>query len=219
MKELEQLHLACPEPLQELDEFDPIVYEDGDRRILQFRTGEVQSQMSVCNPNLLMLSYTYRMMAFRRFHEEPEYLAMIGLGGGSMLKWCYHRIPNARITVVEINPKVISLREQFLIPPDDDRLRVLCGDGARYVSATRGALDVLLVDGFDLHGQPPRLCSQAFYDDCYHALRSEGVLAVNICDSTYPLIDRIRASFAGQVVVDDPQDGGNTVVFAIKGGR
>ena len=55
---------------------------------------------------------------------------MIGLGGGSMPKWCYQQLPETDITVIEISPIVISLREQFYIPTDDERFRVLCGDGA-----------------------------------------------------------------------------------------
>lgn len=45
---------------------------------------------------------------------------MIGLGGGSMPKWCYHQLPATDITVIEISPIVISLREQFYIPADND---------------------------------------------------------------------------------------------------
>jgi spermidine synthase len=81
--------------------------------------------MLASDPNFLVLSYTRTMMAFLLLHQEPERIAMIGLGGGSMPKWCYHQLPMTDITVIEISPIVIALREQFCIPEEDDRFRVI----------------------------------------------------------------------------------------------
>ena len=88
---------------------------------------------------------------------------MIGLGGGSMAKWCHRYLPRTDITAVEINPHVIALRDRFYIPPDDQRFRVLCENGTDYVARVTEETDVLIVDGFDINGQPPELCSQGFY--------------------------------------------------------
>jgi spermidine synthase len=126
---------------------EPIVYQDEDRLTLQFQIGEIQSEMLAHNPNFLVLSYTRTMMAFLLFHSDPRRIAMIGLGGGSMPKWCYRQLPSADITVIEINPKVIALRDEFHIPPDDYRFRVICEDGADYVARTSELTEVLLVDG------------------------------------------------------------------------
>ena len=101
---------------------------------MQFQIGEIQSEMLASDPNFLVLSYTRTMMAFILFNREPKHIAMIGLGGGSMPKWCYSQLPEADMTVIEINPKVIALRDQFYIPADDNRFRIICGDGADYVA-------------------------------------------------------------------------------------
>src|SRR5260370_35455070 len=76
----------------------------------------VQSQMLASDPNFLVLSYTRTMMAFMLFNKEPKRIAMIGLGGGSMSKWCYHELPKTDIAVIEINQMVVSLRDKFYIP-------------------------------------------------------------------------------------------------------
>ena len=78
--------------------------------------------------------------------------------------------------VAEINPHVIALRDEFGIPPDSARLRVVCQDGAVLVRDPPQRFDVLLVDGFDWEGLPDALCSQAFYDDCAQALTDTGVI-------------------------------------------
>lgn len=199
-------------------EVRPHIYQDGDSVTMQFQIGEIQSEMLLSDPTCLVLSYTRTMMAFLFFHEAPERIAMIGLGGGSMPKWCYQQLPATDITVIEISPMVISLREQFYIPADDERFRVLCGDGADYVATTEDLPEVLLVDGFDLHGQPPQLCSQEFYEDCYRALTCDGVMVVNLCSPGHQQsIERIRRAFDDRVLVVVPEDGENNIVFAVKG--
>jgi spermidine synthase len=198
----------------------PFIYEDteGGMVSLFFRIGEVQSQMLEDAPDDLVLPYTRTMMAFLLFNSSPRHIAMIGLGGGSMAKWCYREFPESGITAVEINPYVIELRESFYIPEDDERFRVLCEDGARYVVETADRPDVLLIDGFGAEGQPPELCTQSFYDDCYRALHTDGVMVVNLCDVQDEVyIARIRRSFGDQVLVAAFDDGENRVVFAGKG--
>jgi spermidine synthase len=162
MQELTLVHSVNRTQQRGFAEVRPHVYQDGDSVTMQFRIGEIQSEMLVSDPNFLVLSYTRTMMTFLLFHESPERIVMIGLGGGSMPKWCYQQLPATDITVIEISPMVISLREQFYIPADSERFRVLCGDGADYVATTEGSPEVLLVDGFDIHGQSPQLCSREF---------------------------------------------------------
>ncbi len=198
----------------------PRLYEDGGVVTLQFQFGEVQSQMFASDPHALVLAYTQEMVSFLRVPPVPRRIALIGLGGGSMAKWCYRQLPETAITVVEINPMVIALREEFLVPADDARFRVLCGDGAEYVAQTQEAPEVLLVDGFDVHGQPPQLCSEAFYEDCYRALAEDGVLVVNLCGpEEQRAMERIRRIFAGRMQMVQPVDSENKIVFAVKGRR
>lgn len=195
----------------------PYVYETLDTRAMHFSICEIQSRMQVQRPDALDLAYTRTMMAFLLFVPRPEMLAMIGLGGGSMAKFCHRQLPDTRIEVVEINPHVIALREQFRVPPDDGRFRVRRGDGADFVRHTHDRLDVLLVDGFDHEGQPPALCSQAFYDDCRMALRADGLLVVNL-HTAHPEFQlhtaRLARAFDGKVLFVGDKDCSNTVAFA-----
>jgi spermidine synthase len=104
------------------------------------------------------------------------------------------------------------------VPPDDERLRVILGEGAEYVRQTTDRPDVLLVDGYDLDGLPSRqTCTQAFYEDCYRVLSDDGVLVVNLDSTRTEWVDRIRRSFASRVTVVTPSDGQNKIVFALKG--
>jgi spermidine synthase len=196
----------------------PFVDEDGEAVTLYFRIGSVQSQMRADAPDHLVLSYTRTLMSFLTFNPSPRHVAMIGLGGGSMAKWCYRHLPHSQITVAEINPHVVAMRERFSIPPDDGRFRVLVENGADFVARAKNEFDVLLVDGFDHQGQPPELCSQAFYDDCSQALNASGILGVNLCEWEGGQINfyRIRQSFRNRALVVRAEEDENKLVFAYK---
>lgn len=202
------------------DHVKPWVREELDAKSLHFGVAEIQSRMQIQRPDALALEYTRLMMGFLMFRPEPRRIAMIGLGGGSLAKFCHRHLAHASMTVVEINPHVVALREVFRVPPDDARFQVIADDGARFVAHTEDRFDVLLVDAFDADGMPAALGAQRFYDDCLDVLRPGGVLAANFHAGHphFPIyLDRIRRSFGeGPLRVDD-RDGSNGVVFACKG--
>ena len=197
----------------------PLLREENGELSLHFGFPTIQSRMLMADPDRLQLDYTRTMMGFLLFQPAPQRIAMIGLGGGSLAKYCRRRLPNAEFTAIEISPDVVALRQTFAIPDDDERFRVVCADGADYVRRYSNAFDVLLVDGFDRDGQPAQLCSAAFYDACQLALRPDGVLVVNLCadDTGYgSYVARICDSFFGKAVVVEAEDGDNKIVFAHK---
>lgn len=198
----------------------PFIYSTMTTKALYFSLCETQSQMDIRRPDALSLEYTRSMMGFLLFEPVPAHIAMIGLGGGSLAKFCYRHLPQANIQVVEINPHVIALRDEFLVPPDGPRFRVTQGDGADFVRNPPHPFDVLLVDGYDKKGLPSRLSSQDFYDDCYRMLTPGGILVVNLHfeHRHHALhVGRIRRSFDGALLVVDDRDEGNSVVFARSG--
>ena len=201
----------------------PFVRNEGAAKSLHFTLGELQSRMLTRMPWRLELDYTRTMMGFLLFQPAPLHIGMIGLGGGSLAKFCYRQLPASKMTVLEINPYVIALRREFQIPDDDERFAVIAADGALYLQNTQGEnpdFDVLLVDGFDRDGQPPALCSQRFYDDCFGALADGGVLVVNLHydHPDFPLLaDRIARSFGGNAVEVLAEEKSNAIVFASKG--
>ena len=198
----------------------PFVLDDGASLSLHFTPGELQSRMRLDSPCGLDVDYTRTMMGFLLFNPAPGHIGMVGLGGGSMAKFCHRFLPASRMTVLEINPHVIALRGDFQVPPDDLRFEVLAADGALYLQTQMPCYDVLLVDGFDHHGQPAGLCSQRFYDDCLAALPEGGLLVVNL-HYDHPdyalLFERIRRSFGGNAVEVVTLEKSNSIVFARKG--
>ena len=204
-------------PAVDPDRVKPFVYEDAGTLALHFDISAIQSRMRRDDPAALDLDYTRAMMGCLLFAPQPKSMLMIGLGGGSLPKYCRKHLPHADITVVEINPHVIAMRDTFCVPPDGAHFRVLCDDGAAFVLTTPQRYDVILVDGFTYDGQPEALSTPAFYADCRASLADGGVLVVNLHadgNTCELLIDRITAGFDGQAVAVSAADGGNRVVFA-----
>jgi spermidine synthase len=197
----------------------PIVHDENGCKSLCFSNDQLQSKMRCSQPDELVLEYTRTMMGFLILNNRPRHIAMIGLGGGSLAKYCYARLPETKITVVEINPKVIALRNEFLVPEDNERFNVVEADGADFVMQAEPDFDVLLVDGYDQQGQAPKLCSQRFYENCSRVLTDQGVMVVNLHEAhaLYELfIDRIGRSFDNNMAEVVANRYGNVVVFAGK---
>jgi spermidine synthase len=200
----------------------PYLLENDGMLSLQFDALCLQSEMNIEDPDQLVFSYTRAMMSFLLFEPSPKRIAMIGLGGGSLAKYCYRYLPHAEIAVVEINPDVIALRNEFAIPADDARFKVLLGDGAAFVKENHDLFDVLMVDGFDISGLPDALCSQQFYDDCFASLADNGIMVANLWSSDGlhgALAARIETSFAGRIVVVNADDSPNKIVLAFKNNK
>lgn len=198
----------------------PYIYKNAHSASLHFDILSVQSEMDIEEPDRLMLGYTQTMMGFLFFHQHPTSIAMIGLGGGSLPKYCHRHLPDASIVVLEKNENVIALRDHFFIPQNDERLLIQCADGSDFVKTTEEKFDVLIVDGFDSMGQPPQLCSQEFYDNCYQILKDDGIVVANFindADVVQLYVDRMRRSFDDAVIVIPALDSGNKIAFACKG--
>jgi spermidine synthase len=201
------------------DPAPPLVRTAGGRRTLEFAPGDVQSEMLLARPDALVLAYARAMMCFALFVPRPRHIVMVGLGGGSLAKFCYRHFPRARISVIELRADVIALREQFKVPPDDERFTVIHGDAAGFVARLDASADVLLVDGFDQHGLPPSLGSARFYADCRRALRDGGVLVANIFSydpARSALLERLRHAFDARLCWFDGVAGNNHIFFALK---
>ncbi len=197
------------------------ISESGGVRSLHLGGDAIQSSIRLDRPEALELHYTRAMMAFLLFHPRPHDVLMIGLGGGSIARFLHHHFESTRMTVVELNPRVVDIaRMHFGLPADGERLSVVVADGAEYVPAHPTSSDVLLLDAFDDGETIAALCSERYYEHCYAALRPDGVFVVNFMmdePKRARLIERIERVFDGRVICLPTGDRVNMIVFGLKG--
>lgn len=197
----------------------PFIVDSGPRRFLHFGLDTVQSAMRLDDPDRLSLRYTRKMMAFLLFSSAPERILLLGLGGGSLAKFCYQRLPCTALTAVEVNPDVIALREEFRIPRDDARFRVICADALTYVARLNQSKDVILADACDRAGIAPEINTIEFYQHAHRCLSPEGVFVINMCsdiDRCLAHLAKLRAVFGSEFMTLQVRPNGNVIVFAFK---
>ena len=197
----------------------PYIFETLFERRMHFTNEATQSAMLFSDPDALISQDTRKMMAFLLFNPDPRRIVMIGLGGGSLAKFCYRHLPRSHITVVEINADVIALREEFCIPKDDDRFRVVHDDGAGYLERLDDQIDVLLTDAFDADGIALTLANSDFYSCAARQLTKDGMLVMNVwgpCGRYVENLAKARAALGDSLLLVPVAGDANVLLFAFK---
>lgn len=197
----------------------PFSFDDGGYRYLFLDERLMQSVMYISNPVELFFGYTRAMMCFLLFNPAPRHILMVGLGGGSLAKYCHRYLPATRITVLEIDQDVIALRDQFGVPAESDRFNVIHAEAAAYLAGTACEADIIMVDGFNAEGIAPELHTSNFYASCYGALSPEGILVTNFWSEATDiniLASRLHLEFDYQVWRIRSPDSHNFLYFSLK---
>ena len=196
------------------------ISEEAGVRYLHFGSSWVQGAMRIARPWALELEYTRELMTPLLLHEAdwPRRVLQIGLGAASVTKFLWRYRPQARITVVEIEPRVTAAARQFFkLPGDDERLTIHHGDGADFLVAAKHDYDLILVDGFDAEARTGRLDTLPFYLDCRARLAEDGLLAVNLLSRRKDFrqsVKRLEEAFDGHAVAFPSCDSGNAIALA-----
>jgi len=145
---------------------------------------------------------------------------VVGLGGGSVAKFVYHRMPWTKIRVIEINERVVSVaRLYFAVPGNDERFEIIIGDGAEFMSRPKVCADILLVDGYDGESHVEAVSTYAFYRDCHDRLNPNGMLVVNLWGGDREFnetLKRIERAFPGGTLCLPAERPGNVIVFGFR---
>lgn len=192
-------------------------------RFLHLGTPWVQGAMRIDKPEQIELTYVQMMMMWLLFAPQarPVHVVQLGLGSAALTKFCYHRLPEARVTAVELNPNVIAAcAALFALPPNDARLDVRRMNALDFVldAANHGTVDVLQVDLYDEEARGPVLDTPAFYQGCYDCLADDGIMTTNVFGdfANYDRnLEAMQDIFDAVVWVPEESDD-NIVVLAFK---
>jgi spermidine synthase len=197
-------------------------------RYLHLDTPWVQGAMAVRAPNVIVLEYVQRMMAWMLWRPSAElasgHAVQLGLGAGTITRYCHAVLKMPRVTAVELNPAVIAAcRHGFKLPREGERFALVEGDAGDWVAQGehRASAQVLNVDLYDHEAAAPVLDSAEFYAHCRDVLAPGGVMSVNLFGRALSFersAERIAAAFgAAQVWRLQATREGNTIVIATRG--
>ncbi|GIK24103.1 MAG: hypothetical protein BroJett006_03490 [Betaproteobacteria bacterium] len=200
------------------------ISEDAGVRYLHFGSDWIQGAMRIARPWALELDYTREMMAALLLRPEPDWprkALLIGLGAASLTKFLYRHRPQAKLTVVEIEPAVVAAaRQYFKLPENPRRLRIEIADGVEWLAASDETFDLILVDGFDADARAGGLDTLPFYRACRAHLGDAGLLSVNLLGRNRGFkasVERVKKAFDNRAMVFPSCDHGNAIVFAAAG--
>ena len=115
-------------------------------------------------------------------------ILVIGAGDGGTVRELTRYKTVEKIDMVEIDKKVVDICIEH-IPQTasklkDKRVNLYFEDGLKFVKTKSNEYDLIIVDSTDPIGPGFELFTQEFYENCYNALREDGIL-VNQHESPY----------------------------------
>ena len=122
-------------------------------------------------------------------HPNPKRVLVIGGGDGGSVREVLKHDSVEKVTLCEIDPKVIEAAKKYLPlskVKDDPRLEIVNENGAEYVKKFENEFDVIIVDSTDpTAGEGGHLFTEEFYKACHDALTENGVFSAETEDPFY----------------------------------
>jgi spermidine synthase len=173
-----------PEPVyQEDSPYQQVRIRDDDlfRYLILDRT--YHAVMWKADPIALFLPYSQLMVASLALVEEPKRGLILGHGGGSLAKWLAHQWPELELDVVEFDPVVVRIAEEYFSyhPPPQHHVHVR--DARVFLNSTERTYDLMWVDAFARHMIPFHLTTEEFFAELRAHLTPNGILALNLASS------------------------------------
>lgn len=134
-------------------------------------------------PVTLFLPYSQLMVASLGLVPEPKRGLILGHGGGSLAKWLAVRWPELELDIVEFDPVVVRMAEEYFEYHAPPQHHVYVRDARAFLQSSPYRYDVIWVDAFARHMIPFHLTTTEFFSELRAHLASNGVLALNLASS------------------------------------
>jgi spermidine synthase len=137
----------------------------------------------------LHLQYAYEKIKAElvawRAASNPQFRALIiGGGGYTFPRYLEVKYPQARIEVIEIDPRLTQISSQYLGLSSQTRIRTF-NDDARWILMNfpeKGVYDFIFGDAYNDLSIPYHLTTKEFSDMLRSLLKPDGILVANIID-------------------------------------
>jgi spermidine synthase len=114
---------------------------------------------------------------------EPKRALILGHGGGSFAKWLARYWPELEVDVVEFDPVVVRMAEEYFSYRAPPQHHVYVRDARVFLNQTEASYDLIWADAFARHLVPFHLTTEEFFSELRRHLSPRGVLVVNLASS------------------------------------
>jgi spermidine synthase len=108
-------------------------------------------------------------------------IAMIGLGGGFIPRLFQEFLPDARLSVAEVDPLVAEVASTYFSFTPGGNVTLSIKDGMDHlISIPPEGVDQIWLDAFTGNYIPPHMATDGFMELCHSRLRQGGMLVQNL---------------------------------------
>lgn len=133
-------------------------------------------------------------------HPHPQSVLIVGGGDGGAARETLRHPGVEMVEMVEIDGAVVDVCKRYLpeistvLISGHDKFRLKIGDGIEHMAQAKDKYDVIIVDCSDPIGPGEGLFTGKFYEDCFKALKADGLFVQQTESPFYhqPLIKRLR---------------------------
>jgi len=197
-----------------------LIYQRGPYVSLTFGYNDriyTESMGNPADPLELPVSYTRFMTAGLMYATTLTDILEIGFGGGTTASYLHKQLPDATITSVELDDKVVELAEKYFGVKAEPGLDIVNRDGRLFLMTDGRQFDVIMVDAYRGPFVPFHLMTVEFYELTRQHLKPGGVLVQNVEPSTMLFPASVATLSAVFDNVEFYVAGGNVVTVAYDG--
>jgi spermidine synthase len=198
------------------------IEQQGEQRLLRFdRDGEaIQSSIDLNQPQQLHMVNLRYLMGILMFIPEPRSILLLGVGGGALIHFLRHQLPQAHITGVEYDVELLELAQQHLhLPSADERLLYVIEDAREYTRYCQQRFDLIVSDIFSGPYSPPWLLNRDSIEALRNCLSGRGAIAYNLLvhkeKSFTNFYRQLRQAYQHQTLSLEADDYQNLLVYAL----
>lgn len=135
--------------------------------------------MNLQDKSELCLSYT-QYMTLPLLLIKPQDVLIIGVGGGSNIRFLHHHFPDAKIVGVDTSAEVLKIAHTYFGLPSHPHVNMHCIPGEEFLTQTEQAFNLIQLDAFDKKGMVASIYNSNFFFLCTKLLTDDGLLCCNI---------------------------------------
>jgi len=139
-----------------------------------------QTQIDLKNPFFPALEYARNTILCLLFFPNPEAILILGLGGGSIPMMMQSVYKETDIDIVEIDPTMFFVAQEYFHCSPSKRLQVLIDDASMYIEKTKKHYDMIIMDAYFGDKQPKSLTNLDFLQKLKTRLSPNGLLISNL---------------------------------------
>ena len=141
----------------------------------------IQGGIYIDDPEKLLFEYTQMAFVSLAFIDrEPEDVLFVGLGAGVMPRYFYKYYRDANIDIVELDPDVFEIAEEYFYFSEKEKMKVHILDGRVFVKRTPKKYDMIFLDAYRGDQIPFHLTTREFLKEVKQKLKKGGVVISNI---------------------------------------